>query len=136
MQENKKYYTPEIEEFHVGFEFEYLYRNSWHKNDLNQPFIHAELDEFQDSLDKVAHAICRVKYLDEQDIEELGFQVEYQADGFFNLNWNNAFIGSFFEGKQVVHNVELFNTYFMIKNKSELKRLMKQLGINVGKELE
>ncbi len=142
-----KYYTPETEEFHVGFEYEYYYKNEWHKHNLDgSPIIHHELDEFDDDLMKLAHAICRVKYLDREDIESLGFyqngtddRIYRNSDGIIlNTGWGSPVIKDRFttvithqvfdESKlNVVHENFLFNG--TIKNKSELKRLLKQLGI-------
>ena len=71
------HYTPEVEEFHPGFEFEYFYQDEWHKHNLDgNPIVHHELDEFKDDLMKIAHAICRVKRLDEDDIESFDFTMQ------------------------------------------------------------
>jgi hypothetical protein len=66
-----KYYTPSIEEFFVGFEYEEendLEDNVWIKRTLD--FSYDWLEIHKDfANDK------RVKYLDSSDIEELGFTV-------------------------------------------------------------
>lgn len=72
------YYTPDMEEFHSGFEFEYFYQDEWHKHNLDgNPIVHHELDEFKDDLMKLAHAICRVKRLDKEDIESQSFVIQH-----------------------------------------------------------
>lgn len=136
-----KYYTPSIEEFHVGFECEI--ESSWGyvkgtyplilKEDTLTGFTLNKLGESK-TLKKVLSSI-RVKYLDKEDIESLGwtdgeiyglsgyvlnyateddYQMYYDEDNQFTqiYNWDAKII---FEGT--------------IKNKSELKRLLKQLGI-------
>jgi len=70
---NEKYYTPEIEEFKVGFEFEFMHSDykeqGWKKYNTPEfnfekedcPFGGKDLSEY------------RVKYLDREDIESLGW---------------------------------------------------------------
>jgi len=93
--ESKKYYTPEIEEFHVGFEYESLetwYNGEWDNigttewikrtvRDANQVYLNGEpraiyhisifnngkpIENWSDKI--------RVKHLDRYDIEGCGFQ--------------------------------------------------------------
>ena len=79
--EDTKYYTPEIEEFHFGFEFEEDFKNpNWNK--LSKPaidvweYIKLKLDTSH-SISRIIGKIkinkVRVKYLDKEDIESLGF---------------------------------------------------------------
>lgn len=132
MTENK-YYTPSMEELHIGFEFEYVGQDGgWDKCVFGEEKIsHSELDQFNDDLHKVAHAITRVKYLDKQDIEECGWKnvwndshgSDYTINGIWQLN------------VPIKENyIQIFKdraSYFRgtIKNKSELKRIMKMIGI-------
>ena len=120
-----KYYIPEIEEFHKGFEYE-LQCDEKHWLYNNTPY----------DFDLISNCIvdnrCRVKHLDKADIESLEFTVadndpywydykndrfymykESSTDKYWNINDNESDIG--FRG--------------VIKNKSELKRLLKQLNI-------
>ena len=63
-----KYYQPEIDEFHVGFEFEFLNSIEWEKHNFMC------LSEFTfDDMPELAKE-SRVKYLDEIDILDLGFE--------------------------------------------------------------
>jgi len=140
-----KYYTPEIEEFHVGFECEI--QSSWGMQKGIYPSILREdtLTGFQlqkigetETLKKVISGI-RVKYLDKKDIESLGFsyykthpgmeQMEFDK-GEYELTYDPNF-----KGKQWLRinlegegDVTLFSG--SIKNKSELKVLLKQLNIH------
>lgn len=126
-----KYYTPTIEEFHVGFEFEY--RNStdktWYKQIFNRGIGFALNPTVED---------CRVKYLDKEDIESLGFkQTDKVNSSVYNKENVTIWLGDSTKGMftaikkvdriRVVGITELFCGD--IKNKSELKRLLKQLNI-------
>ena len=71
MEETKKYYTPEIEEFHVGFEYEeQVEPGKWAWNTCH-PNTFEKLYDW-DSMDMLKIR-TRVKYLDQEDIESLGF---------------------------------------------------------------
>lgn len=65
----EKYYTPEIEEFHVGFEYEYLTNgDEWVKHIINNKA------DLIDCIEDIKESKIRVKYLDKEDIESLGFK--------------------------------------------------------------
>ena len=138
-----KYYTPEISEFHVGFEFEYEVDElnsdepGWKKSILNFDFGWLEIPQ-DFALNK------RVKYLDQSDIEELGFtykgkaiDIWFEKEGNFDMGtWtsykcqlhygihdNRLFIDMIDIGSEV----RVFNG--IIKNKSELKKVLQMLNI-------
>jgi hypothetical protein len=135
---DSKYYTPEIEEFHVGFEYEELLLktypdmdpNSWVKKTITNGigivnvYCDLQIDEF-----------IRVKYLDQEDIESLGFYHD-EDNCYFDGKFGD--IGLFYsDGDGMVKIVVkphssnspvLFNG--KIKNKSELKKVLKQVGIS------
>lgn len=144
--ENNKYYTPSIEEFHEGFEFEFCHydypENGWKKYNTPEfnweredcPFGRKDLSEF------------RVKYLDREDIESLGWI--WIEDGKFPnaptlFKWNSPLpndkdvywhLNLHPEQTIVIDNNQWYDANYCIfngkiKNKSELQRLMKQLGI-------
>ena len=93
-----KYYTPEIEEFHVGFEFEYEYWDilrgvnyDWHEE------VYYQMSQTKEpkkgghtlwSIDSLSNAIkeesIRVKHLDKEDIESLGFK-EFLGQEYYSL---------------------------------------------------
>ena len=138
-----KYYTPEIEEFHVGFEYEILEMGSktkYHPATLN------DCDDLTGDYDGLTllyeiaskRHLVRVKHLDREDIESLGFKRDL-------MRGNNVFSKSHPKNKSIITTLR---TYFEmdkgrvtlssnarmfidvdLKNKSELKRLLKQLGI-------
>ena len=72
----KKYYTPSIEEFHVGFEYEISYDGETYQSKV--------VDD-SDELHRIKTAIeslwVRVKHLDREDIESLGWAF-FQKDHF------------------------------------------------------
>lgn len=140
-----KYYTPSIEEFHVGFEYEYSGNKGkeWDADSIEN------LYDFEDLIDDIRYGDIRVKYLDKEDIESLGFVLLKAAcsDLFFyefelktRWNYNLKFYNYIIPETELVPEQEIYSivvkredlTVFhgKIKNKSELKRLLKQLGIN------
>ena len=112
-----KYYTPSIEEFHVGFEYEIEEPDgSYTKQELtvrdSLEFIDDHSSEF------------RVKYLDIDDIESLGFkESEYKNTGCFILDKYRLF----WFGKPFISIDVIFKNEYQIifrgtiRNKSEFK---------------
>ncbi len=137
-----KYYIPELSEFYVGFEYE-EYDASW------QPAIldFRDLDVIDD---EIREGVIRVKYLDREDIESLGWKFIKEGDDFFtqalifkltkevgfNTGITYILIRYASESPMVLSWVN-FSSYqreagslsLIIKNKSELKVLMRQLEI-------
>ena len=141
-----KYYTPTIEEFHLGFDYELYYPNGEYRKEVfGNEIEHPELQEYKDDMMKVAHGIIRVKSLDQEDLESLGWK--YNGSGWYDLIKVPGSLGYFthvkfkFWGKETMikaYRGEPINCpeeeqqhLFVgeIKNKSELKRIMKQLQI-------
>lgn len=145
----EEYYTPELEEFHKGFEFESNY--VLFSNDLEwKPIIFGGNNRLMDDLPWFYSAYendavpteFRVKYLDREDIESLGFKFRGGAinDGhkpsreYYTHNYNKDIeLRYYTETNQLT----VFNGSYdgevafigKIKNKSEFNRLMKQLEI-------
>jgi hypothetical protein len=136
----EKYYTPEIEEFHVGFEYE-IYedwdtddKKSWHKQVYSNITSNAERLEYVGGDMKK----FRVKYLDKEDIESLGFKYFKTHPGTTTLEFEGDKCDITFDSEfskywniTITHTEDGDFTYFhgFIKNKSELKKLLKQLNI-------
>tara|TARA_R110000823_G_scaffold313450_1_gene441119 strand:- start:40 stop:456 length:417 start_codon:yes stop_codon:yes gene_type:complete len=136
-----KYYTPSIEEFHVGFEFEDRHSNypEEEKNWISRLYTlraEYELDTVQD---RIKNNKIRVKHLDREDIESLGWVSgeSYGMSCYLRTDENGVAI---IDGYQLdFHSWELVEIYQestsdlkfsgTIKNKSELKQILKQLGI-------
>lgn len=121
-----KFYTPDISEFHVGFEYERFINDEdyWDKLVMSVNFL--TLGEIDEEINKQE---IRVKYLDKEDIESLGF-VEYE-ENCYELKKEDCILNFTKSGFIVIYlyyaNSTLFQGY--CKNKSELKKLMKQLDI-------
>ena len=139
-----EYYTPEMEEFHIGFEYETTYLqdyDTWKKEIIEEDdagYFHSIY--FGDAVPTE----FRVKYLDKEDIESLGFNKRNIS----RSEWSKTIDGQIF----TIHEFWTYNQserenliritsgkennfpYRIkfegdIKNKSELKRLLKQLNI-------
>jgi len=128
-----KYYTPTIEEFHVGFEFEFFDEDD---RDWTEVRI-----ESQESLCNWTGMTIekRVKYLDKEDIESLGFiYYEDTSIGDGDIRWWDGFKQDSYEIRTCTE-WDGYNTIITkhgrlifegtIKNKSELKILLKQINI-------
>lgn len=150
--QNNKYYTPEIEEFHVGFEFEFIdKKNEWKKSD---DFSFAFLADDTDTISEVSFYLeknkVRVKYLDVKDLEILGWKI-LTEERKIRLNISEDYLFTHYGefktkdlNNQLVYltfwNIENYHLNIhidcgdeefrgIIKNKNELKRLMRQLNI-------
>jgi hypothetical protein len=134
-----KYYTPEIEEFHVGFECEYSDKDNTWVSHVVKEGEGLRLGNKRD---------YRVKYLDQEDIESLGFEVsglgtypeieEYlfgvpslmkddgsTGNGYWLKFWKKTKKVEITDCTQVFHR-RLFDG--VVKNKSELKKVLKMIG--------
>ena len=126
-----KYYTPEISEFFVGFEYETSYLqdyDTWKKEILEED----DAGYFQSIyFGDAVPTEFRVKYLSREDIESLGFsQIDYDTYRFgieeIYLEFNPEYKTFIYSKKyDPIKNNNLF--VGTIKNKSELIKLLKQL---------
>ena len=142
-----KYYTPKIEEFHVGFRYELL----------TDPYIYQTWDKLICYKDKVVPSLflteddsCRVKYLDQADIEELGWEYSGKTTEHwftmvktiqpFNLTYRSFRLSYNFDDHRLAiwgfeyatpGNTADEETLFLgnVINYNELKTVMKMLGI-------
>jgi len=149
--ETNKYYKPSLEEFHIGFELEIKTHElrPWEKHTWLPGDQAKSVSNYLDQI--------RVKYLDSEDIESLGFNANLQCP------WENRFLlgddyfksilyelGGLDKGKIIyfiykekatenkyhIHYYDKENgstplPLFVgkLKNKSELCKLLTQLGI-------
>jgi hypothetical protein len=148
-----RYYVPSIEEFHVGFEYEMkdiaddLVSETWRKLILDNPYDMSTIERYLDTTSDI-----RVKYLDREDIEKLGWRQYGDFDNWFckkvrgyeayyyltptTFHGQNSWMIEFdiivldIEGK-VEKIYKKQDTLFdgKIKNKSELKKLFKMIQI-------
>jgi hypothetical protein len=136
-----KYYTPTIDEFFPGFEYEWNTKSiseqlrtrpepTWEKTIFwkDEPYETATGIGFL-----FRNSEIRVKYLDKSDIEELGFT--YQKHGtFYKTIGDKTFIRLQHTQPdkiliEITHEGYTSRTSLIIKNKSELKKLLKMLGV-------
>jgi hypothetical protein len=129
-----KYYTPAIEEFHVGFEYE------WKNEDGNWIKENSPTEITVEGYDEQTYGL-KVKYLDKEDIESLGFK--QITNDCYNLPVKE-FRGMLDQEVRILvkdtiliylaQKLNESNTHVLftgyIKNKSELKIILKQLNIN------
>lgn len=148
----EKYYIPEVEEFHVGFEYETKEDNKeWIKRTVTtltslgtlDNFIHRHKEDFD----------FRVKKLDQQDIEECGWRFYKEMEKtylnepclmFFNDELN-LMLGFHYQSSRISlatqdpSKNEIFSktnqdpnktSMLKVKNKSEFKKLVKMLDFN------
>lgn len=128
---DNKYYTPTIEEFHVGFEYEW---NNPNEDDIWRDSIACREDCYY-AVEDLIHEFrfnYRVKYLDKEDIESLGFK--YIENNSFESNEDNYLSLEYFKDDKgwyltYSENESQFGFGGWIKNKSELITLLKQLSI-------
>jgi hypothetical protein len=138
MKRESKYYTPEIEEFHVGFEIEILsptFKDGWREmivEDWND-IVMLEVNYPESNI--------RVKHLDREDIESLGYKhFKHHPKGAFSAvdyySGYSAGLTHYHDTNTIVIYEQLQGdmegeTWFRgkIKNKSELKRILKQIGV-------
>lgn len=140
-----KYYTPEIEEFYIGFEFEYkVYKGNlldkenviieWIKcNDLSNEWDYEDCSIYA-IIKRITDNEIRVKYLDKKDIESLGYNFisETITDGkshlFFKTDRRTLTLFPDYT-VAITHYPYVVQFHGKIKNKSELIKLLKQLDI-------
>jgi hypothetical protein len=139
-----KYYTPKIEEFYPGFEYEES-NNFLRWTIAERPDLKWEnkIFNFQEWIIK-CHTILlegddfiRVKYLDREDIESLGFTLEYTKttdyykQEVYNKSKYIVEIVDYEPYKLSIFDRVLSTSVFVgtIKNKSEFKKLIEQLGV-------
>lgn len=145
---DNKYYTPSIEEFHIGFTFEVddlsddMLSRVWRKGEI----LLSDYMYIADMLKWIKDGELRVKYLDKDDIESLGFYEAKLKDSnnvVYLKDVNQGFNTGYTVALSINHNsfvtisYKSFSSYMnkeysidvIIKNKSELTRLLKQLNI-------
>lgn len=145
-----KYYTPDISELYVGFECEHTSNMSAFEFDEDLKIEKGALKQvdlinylswsFDDPLEK----FVRVKYLNSEDIESLGFILEggtlirnrkyvfRNKEETIGMTLRLNYYDDQFPDVHIYEIRKSFVTIFLgkVKNKSELIKIMKQLSIN------
>lgn len=149
-----KYYVPELEEFHIGFEYEIFINNKWEKKIISnsENLIYFLFESNNNSWRENCKDTIRVKYLDKEDIEnilkikqlkgdeiELNFQLKindyllYEFD--YDIERKNLIIEKFYQSQLVVKQTNRYNSYTLfhgiVNNISEFKKLFKKLQIDM-----
>lgn len=137
-----KYYTPEIEEFYVGFGCEILSSYGWQSGTWPDVLNEDTLTGFDAHNAGIFYATrnasIRVKYLDQEDIESLGFKYNNSYDYWYKYvgqleclelyKYNNDTIKIVYEDSTNEYTKRSFLYQGKCKNKSELKRILKMIG--------
>ena len=139
--ETNKYYTPTIEEFHVGFEYQFNdfgtdgnLLSDWQKATIK---CGTQIDDINRKEDNKNVYSLRVKLLDREDIISLDWELDsiVEKECFYihkTSSLQNDIRLVFREKESSIEiNSSKFGECFygIIKNKSELKKLMNQLNI-------
>ena len=148
---NDKYYTPDINEFYESFEYEYkpwkhggkdYDRLEWQKiNNFNHLIYTDDINPIWELIEMIKNNWVRVKYLDITDIESLGFKWDPSHERYLELDGYQLYF--YIIGMNDINSIERRITIYdndtsdvifkgVINNKSELKVLLKQLGININ----
>lgn len=122
-----KYYKPDIEEFHVGFEYEHNWHNrgNWEKETGWQSihYLKRAIDRGE----------IRVKHLDIQDIVDLGLELvdEIDDNGEATFKWPNDsdWWLSLDDTRVEIGDIDGLVFCGFVKNKSELKRVINQVKV-------
>ena len=131
-----KYYTPKIEEFHVGFEYEAMIANENYDGNGWMKLIYPKDPLIGEAISrKLNMEDLRVKYLDQEDIESLGFK--YNTQGIFpgfikgdkKLYFNTERVLIVRPDSERATAPQRIMFEGKIKNKSELKKVLQMIGV-------
>lgn len=143
--EEEKYYIPDINEFYIGFEYQWFSTDNkiWSDTKISKSdFTYGDYGEtdFYYTCKLLLQTKCRVKYLDREDIESLlknrldfetityeednQFEFQFWKGGmkYYGLYINSDKIISFYEDDECIFRGE-------VKNKSELKFIIRSISI-------
>ena len=147
-----EYYVPSIEEFHPGFKYEHLsdglFEDSiedfwgWYNRCFGEDSFDIDIviEEFKKESERF-----RVKYLDKEDIKELGITINewFISKGDIGGTYKITATGLEYNSIIYIHSKDFIRNgsgdyttsvmRFKIKNISELKIILKQIGISNAK---
>lgn len=125
MEEKYSYYTPDIEEFHVGFEYEEDFMSG--EGDWRKVTFEVKDDDLWHIPGKLEEGWIRVRHLCYEDIVGLGFKAQIKTG---ETGYGYNLIEK--DGKSILTITDKeYSVLFKgtIRNRSELKRIMKMVGI-------
>jgi hypothetical protein len=171
--ERSKHYIPDISEFYVGFEYERKNGEYWEKDIITPTDLYGTTAKgYENEFEEIATKLrdVRVKYLDREDIESLGFERDsYYCEIIDNIEPTRKpmMLGAGFSKNSIViqcicdspNGYGFTDVYYdmvdqdtgvyiikynkeekfkrdkilfsgKIKNKSELKKILKQIGVS------
>jgi len=148
MERKSNYYTPKIEEFHIGFEYE-MFTPSFNPEGYRWKKMEFDCNTFEymidtedggerpfDMYNEGSKELIRVKYLDREDIESFGFNLDPSGERYYELGEYQLHVNSvdMNEMKIYLSTITIYSDSGVIfngtiKNKSEFKKLLIQLGI-------
>lgn len=134
MKEKNKYYTPKLEEFHIGFkyEFQYIDHNDWIKDSLEYNLLY---DHDLDSVfEETKNGRLRVKYLDQEDIEELGWKIfphnilinKLSGNESLNFYFNTQYVGHRLSYSQNTGTITITNLFYSQVDRINEEKIFKE----------
>lgn len=142
-----KYYTPTLEEIHVGLECEWQSKirgEAWNKQVFDVDLVSIAYDTLEhDDIEEPFSDQFRIKYLDENDLIELGWEFDSVVEGDYFYVRGNMIEGNYFLTTQDYRffyinpgaGVKKDESFVgQVKNKTEMKKLMEMLNIKPPKQ--
>ena len=139
MEEESKYYTPTIEEFRVGFSYEYKNHTGTVRDLTSLPWIKSTIKSINE-LAYVERGLSiegntRVKLLDREDIEEVEFKEREFRNTYKKVVQNKEIVICPYWHMLKLERENLVRIYIEgnevfrgdIKNKSELQQILKMV---------
>ena len=158
MNMENKYYVPELSEFRVGFEVEgrYNIKSDWEKVVLGVDDFEVIFDDYEHEMDGKFSDLYRVKCLDREDVEELGWELEeslykdacHLGSPVYKIVNNGTFLlinnpygtgvtikmpNLYRDGSGNYDGYYILVYRMKIRNKTELRDVMRMLGIEAKK---
>lgn len=145
METKEKYYTPQISDFYIGFEYEEELdvdfdeglETGWVKRVFPDQYVCTEINGVPDLVELHYSKLTntRVKHLDHIDCVELGWkETKHKEVACYKIGRHHLFYskGMFLSIDVIVDNWQDQVFRGAIKNKQELRKLMDQLNITDG----
>lgn len=132
---DKLYYVPSLEEFHVGFQYERMNGDKWESAVIDVNDLYSALDSGENEIEEIGKHLrdVRVKYLDKELILELGWKLSWEERYKFVFKYNDWLLIYEKNNRRIIITLEdnLLGERFngKLKNKNELKILMEWLEI-------
>lgn len=139
-----QYYTPKLEEFHVGFDYEAYIpeKEVWSKETFYMNQSHINLVQYVDMQNENTLKRVRVKHLDEEDIQSLGWKLQKKEGCVRYFEQKNRLLWYNLVSKKMIvivkdpaksevyllNDIHKYVHNITIKNISQFKKLMNQIN--------